>query len=148
MERMPAHDGRDLPKHMQKVCILWHHNESFSRDEVIFNGDRFPEGAIKAGVLSQMVAFRDTAAVRDHTNSIDHRLRNIIAKDQSDGDARKLAASHSAHASHSDHDPTLMEKGVRPFYGPKDLDEATRFIFVPKEATAEQKSKGSSMQVE
>jgi hypothetical protein len=55
-------DGRET---VERRCVLWTHDEAFSKEEVVLNLDLFPAGGVKAGDLMAIFALRTDAAVRD-----------------------------------------------------------------------------------
>src|SRR6266702_2904302 len=69
------------PTRIQKICTLWTHDENFSRDEVVFNIDKFVELPIAYGSLARILALKQTA-VRDFkttpkTSSVDPRQSKV-----------------------------------------------------------------------
>ncbi|EAT83859.1 hypothetical protein SNOG_08691 [Parastagonospora nodorum SN15] len=50
---------------VQKVCTLWTHDDNFSRDDIVFNSEKFPEIPTTTGTLLQIVALDSNTAVRD-----------------------------------------------------------------------------------
>ncbi|KAJ8109261.1 hypothetical protein OPT61_g7591 [Boeremia exigua] len=54
---------------VQKICTLWTHDENFSRDDVVFNSDKFPELPTAQGSLLQIVAVNAGTAVRDFSST-------------------------------------------------------------------------------
>jgi hypothetical protein len=55
---------------VQKICTLWTHDENFSRDDIVFNSDKFPELPTTPGTLLQIVALNTGTAVRDFSSSV------------------------------------------------------------------------------
>jgi len=50
---------------LQKVCTLWTHDDNFSRDDVVFNSDKFAELPATPGSLIQIIALKHGTSVRD-----------------------------------------------------------------------------------
>ena len=53
------------PCKVQKLCTLWTHDDNFSRDDIVFNGEKFPELPTAPGSLLQIVGIESGTAVRD-----------------------------------------------------------------------------------
>jgi hypothetical protein len=49
----------------QRLCTLWTHDDNFSRDDIVFNGEKFPEIPTAPGTLLQIVGIDSGTAVRD-----------------------------------------------------------------------------------
>ncbi|KAF2031492.1 hypothetical protein EK21DRAFT_99659 [Setomelanomma holmii] len=57
------------PTRVQKICTLWTHDDNFSRDDIVFNSERFSELPTAPGTLLQIVAIESGTAVRDFQTS-------------------------------------------------------------------------------
>jgi len=131
---------------VQKVCTLWTHDDNFSRDEIIFNGEKFPELPTSAGALLQIVAIHADHTVRDfHTGS----------KSQSQ-DATHFEADALHKDSNIDNHPkrnrrdsitiTIDENGST-IPGGREIDAEKAYVFVPKPLPADLKTKYLNLQV-
>ncbi|KAI4645685.1 hypothetical protein J4E93_005262 [Alternaria ventricosa] len=131
---------------VQKVCTLWTHDDNFSRDEIIFNGEKFPELPTSAGALLQIVAIHADHTVRDfHTGS----------KSQSQ-DATHFKADALHKDSNLDNHPkrhrrdsitiTIDENGST-IPGGREIDAEKAYVFVPKPLPADFKTKYLNLQV-
>jgi hypothetical protein len=50
---------------VQKLCTLWTHDDNFSRDDIVFHGERFPELPTTPGTLLQIVPTSSKPSDRD-----------------------------------------------------------------------------------
>ncbi|OCL07076.1 hypothetical protein AOQ84DRAFT_389755 [Glonium stellatum] len=134
------------PIRVQKTCTLWIHDENFSKDEVVFNVDKFTEVPIASGSLARILALKQTTAVRDFqttlkTASVDSRQPKADeAQRGSIPETRlKKARRHSVTI-------TLDENGI-PIPGGRDVDPQKSYVFVTKLMSQEQKAKYPNLQV-
>ncbi|KAH8728688.1 hypothetical protein GQ44DRAFT_646426 [Phaeosphaeriaceae sp. PMI808] len=67
---MPRSMSNAQPTRVQKICTLWTHDDNFSRDDIVFNGDKFPEIPTVPGTLLQIVAIESSTAVRDFQTTV------------------------------------------------------------------------------
>jgi DEP domain-containing protein 5 len=125
---------------VQKLCTLRIHDANVSRDDVIFNVDRFPELGLKPGNLVQIVAVREGAAVRDFEKRINGQ------KHASSGS--KFAADMRGHikvssASSRVRDPKIItfEENGNVVSGVKERDLQRSYVFQIQELTPDQKLK-------
>jgi hypothetical protein len=105
---------------VQKVCTLWTHDDNFSRDEIIFHGERFPELPTSTGALLQIVAIHTDNTVRDfHTG----------------------AKSTSQYATqHRTENGSIIPGG-------REIDAKRAYVFVPRALPADLKTKHPNLQV-
>ena len=134
------------PTRVQKICTLWTHDENFSRDEVVFNIDKFVELPIASGSLARILALKQTTAVRDFqttlkTCSVDSRQSKVdeTQRDPVPEPQPKKARRHSVTI-------PLNENGVA-VQGSRDVDPQKSYIFVTKPMSPEQKAKYPNLQV-
>ncbi|KAF7579290.1 repeatmulti-domain protein [Pyrenophora tritici-repentis] len=130
---------------VQKVCTLWTHDDNFSRDEIVFNGDKFPELPTGIGSLLQIVAI--------HT---DNAIRNFHAGPKSAHDvafhkfdtwpSSSNIHSHSRRHRRDSITVTIDENGST-IPGGRDIDADKAYVFVPKVLPADLKSKYPNLQV-
>ncbi|KAF2121123.1 hypothetical protein BDV96DRAFT_483562 [Lophiotrema nucula] len=129
---------------VQKVCTLWTHDESFSKDDVVFNGEKFPELPATPGSLIQIVGINQATAVRDFQS-------NATVKDgpQSNTDSHSRDAAtetQSRRARRGSFMITLDENGS-PIQGGRDVDPEKSYIFVVKPLPADLKTRYPQLQV-
>lgn len=134
------------PTRVQKICALWTHDENFSRDEVVFNIDKFVELPIASGSLARILAIKQTTAVRDFqtalkTSPVDPRQSKVdeVQRDLVPETQPKKAPRRSVTI-------TLDENGVA-IQGSRDVDPQKSYVFVTKPMSPEQKAKHPNLQV-
>lgn len=131
---------------IQKVCTLWTHDDNFSKDDVVFNGDKFSELPATPGSLIQVIALKYGTIVRDFQAPPKSATSN--GAQGNDDDSFKDAATdvHSRRSRRGSVKITLDESGSLIKEG-RDLDTEKSYIFVAKPFPAELKSKHSNLQV-
>jgi hypothetical protein len=131
---------------VQKVCTLWTHDDNFSRDEIIFHGERFPELPTSTGALLQIVAIHTDNTVRDfHTGAkstsqyaTQHRTDPLNKDTHMD--------SHSKKHRRDSITITIDENGsIIP--GGREIDAKRAYVFVPRALPADLKTKHPNLQV-
>ncbi|EKG13408.1 hypothetical protein MPH_09434 [Macrophomina phaseolina MS6] len=133
---------------VQKICTLWTHDDSLSREDVLFNIDRFPELAISPGSLVKIVALSQSTAVRD--------FQDLARTPSQDGsrriklDTSRKASSPGGFASRKHQTGsftlTLDENGHR-VHGGRDVDPQKTYVFLAKAMGPDLKSKYPNLQV-
>ncbi|KAF4546108.1 Vacuolar membrane-associated protein iml1 [Lasiodiplodia theobromae] len=144
---MPKSAASGAPK-VQKVCTLWTHDDSLSREDVLFNIDRFSELAISPGSLVKIVALNQNTSVRD--------FQELARTPSQDGsrriklDTARRAPSTSGFSSRKPHSGsftlTLDENGHR-IQGGRDVDPAKTYVFQAKAMGPDLKTKYPNLQV-
>jgi hypothetical protein len=131
---------------VQKLCTLRIHDANVSKDDVIFNVDRFPELGLKPGNLVQIVAVREGSAVRDFEKRINGQRQA--------GPGTKFAADKKGHikvssASSRVRDPKIItfEENGPVVSGVKERDLQRSYVFQVHELTPDQKLKHQGVQV-
>lgn len=131
---------------VQKVCTLWTHDDNFSRDEIVFNGERFPELPTSAGALLQIVAIHTDNAVKDfHTGS------KSTSQDatQSKTDTLHKSSNVDNYPTRHRRDSTTItidENGSTIPEG-RQIDADKAYVFVPKALPVNLGSKYPTLQV-
>ncbi|OCK83599.1 hypothetical protein K432DRAFT_321990 [Lepidopterella palustris CBS 459.81] len=134
------------PTRVQKICTLWTHDDNLSKDEVVFNVDKFAELSISFGTLARIIALKQSTAVRDFQAPLK----------PSSGDQRQTASaeiqkgpvpeSQIRKARRHSVTITLDENGAS-IQGSRDVDLQKSYVFVTKQMTPEQKSKYPNLQI-
>lgn len=131
---------------VQKVCTLWTHDDSFSREDIIFNGEKFPEIRVRPGSLLQIVAINPGTAVRDfqptakNTQTEAAQARGEYANRDNGGD------SYSKRSRRGSLTITVDENGST-LLGGREVDVEKAYIFAPKPLPADLKAKHANLQV-
>lgn len=143
---MPKSASSGAPK-VQKICTLWTHDESLSREDVLFNIDRFQELATGPGNLVKIVALSQNTSIRDFQD---------LASTSQDGSRRiKLdtARKTSSTGGYTSRKPqsgsftlTLDENGHR-LHGGREVDPQKTYVFLAKAMGPDIKQKYPNLQV-
>lgn len=130
---------------VQKICTLWTHDENFSRDDVVFNGDKFTELPTAPGSLLQIVAVNAGTAVRDFSSTAKATAHEAaqarsesLSKDATDALSRKSRRGSIS--------KTVDENGSIVPGGP-DVDTEKTYIFASKPLPQDLKSKHANIQI-
>lgn len=130
---------------VQKICTLWTHDENFSRDDIVFNCDKFPELPTTPGTLLQIVAINTGTAVRDFSSSVKVPAHDApqtkgetLSKDATDAQSRKSRRGSFSR--------TIDETGsVVP--GGHDVDTEKTYIFASMPLPQDLKAKHANLQI-
>jgi hypothetical protein len=131
---------------VQKICTLWTHDDNFSRDDIVFNADKFPELPTACGTLLQIVGIDSATAVRDF---------------QPPAKGTQLDASHSRNSNIvQDHIANRLPKRTRrgsvtitidengsKFPGGRDIDDEKAYVFAVTALPADLRSKYANLHV-
>jgi hypothetical protein len=132
---------------VQKVCTLWVHDENFSRDDVLFNSDKFSELPATPGSLIQILGLKQVTSVRDFQSTNPLTSVKDVTQTKTDSSSRESThASHSRRTRRGSVILTLDENG-QPIQGGRDVDSEKSYIFVAKPMPADLKSKQPNLQV-
>lgn len=131
---------------VQRVCTLWTHDDNFSRNEIVFNGDKFPELPTTPGTLLQIVTIESGTAVRDFQSTTNKtqahppQVKNgEVGRDYGTNGLPKRSRRGSITI-------TIDENGSS-FPGGRDIDEEKAYVFSVKPLSADLKSKHANLQV-
>jgi hypothetical protein len=130
---------------VQKVCMLWTHDDNFSREDIVFNGEKFPELPTEPGSLLQIVAIHADEAVRDfHTgpksaqNDMQTHPESVAKHPSTDAYQKRTRRGSIA--------VTIDENGSAIPAG-REFDTEKAYVFVSKALPADLKSKYANLQV-
>jgi DEP domain-containing protein 5 len=122
------------PKHVQRICTLWVHEESFSREDVILNFALFPKGSVRAGDLAEIVALKSNSEVRDFQDAVPKNPRDSNTFEGSPigaGAERRRSPSNTLNLEDTTN-KSLQSK---------------RYVFIAKDMSSEQKLRQPNLQV-
>ncbi|KAJ4368182.1 vacuolar membrane-associated protein iml1 [Neocucurbitaria cava] len=131
---------------VQKICTLWTHDDNVSRDEVVFNGEKFPELPTAPGSLLQIVPMNSGTAVRDFQSAL-KSTENDSTPGRSES-ARKDTGSnsHSRRGRRASLTITIDENGAA-IPGGRDIEIEKSYVFVSSFLPTDLKSKHPNLQV-
>ncbi|KAG9238483.1 vacuolar membrane-associated protein-like protein IML1 [Amylocarpus encephaloides] len=116
----------------ERRCLLWHHDDPFSRDEVVLNLDLFPE--VRAGELMAAGALKSDSGVRDFQENIQpvkcdgEALSAAMQRDRSSSNPNSPGGLNSTHTSHC-------------------LDMEKRYLFIARDMSKEMKAKQPHLEI-
>ena len=126
------HDPAPMKLPVERVCVLWNHDEGFSKEEVVINLDLFPE--VKAGELLGIVALKTDSVVRDFQEKtaapkkeVD-TLATAMQRERSSSNPRSPGPVHDNHPKHN-------------------VDLGKRYLFIAKDMSKEMKTKQPKLEV-
>jgi hypothetical protein len=135
------------PQHarVQKVCTLWTHDDNFSREDIVFNHEKFPELPTDPGSLLQIVAIHTDDTVREfHTgpkntqHDVKTRVESVTKSSNVDDRQKRIHRGSIT--------MTIDENGST-IPGGRDIDSEKAYVFVPRALPADLKSKYANLQV-
>jgi hypothetical protein len=126
------HDPVPVKPPVERRCILWVHDEGFSKDEVVLNLDLFPD--VKAGELMAILALKTDSGVRD--------FQDKAQPSKKEGDA--LATTMQRDPSNSNPRSPILANGSDAMH---DVDLGNRYLFIAHDMPREMKVKQPSLEV-
>ncbi|KAL5441271.1 hypothetical protein PMIN07_004318 [Paraphaeosphaeria minitans] len=130
---------------VQKICTLWTHDDNFSRDDIVFNSDKFSELPATPGSLIQVIALEYGTATRDFQSS-SRNVGNDGIQAKVDDFKDAATDSISRRSRRGSIKVTLDENGSI-IQEDREVDTDRSYIFVAKPFPADLKSKHSNLQV-
>jgi hypothetical protein len=131
---------------VQKICTLWTHDDNFSRDDIVFNADKFPELLTAPGTLLQIVAIESTTAVRDFQPTT-----KAVQPDASQARSGNIAQDHGANRlpkrSRRGSVTITVDENGSTFPGGRDIDDDKAYVFAVTALSADLRSKYANLQV-
>ncbi len=131
---------------VQKVCTLWTHDDNFSRDELVFNGEKFPELPTAPGTLLRIVSISAGVAARDYQLASKNGQDGMNHARTGDTEKGADGNSHMKRSRRGSLTVTIDENGST-IPGGRDIDTEKGYIFVAKPLPLDLKSKHPNLQV-
>lgn len=130
---------------VQKVCTLWTHDDNFSREDVVFNGEKFSELPATPGSLMQVIALKYGTATRDFQPASrapaqsNGQMKTDEGRDTTTDSLPRRSRRGSLKLTLDENGSIIQED--------REVDMDKSYIFVAKAFPAELKSKHSNLQV-
>lgn len=124
------------PPRAQRLCTLWTHDDNFSREEVVFNSEKFQELPTAPGTLLQIVAFNDDVSARDHNDT-----------HGKGGTSREFTSEHHLHRVRRGSMTAQADNTGSSLPGNGHLDADKAYVFMPKALPADLRTKHPNLQV-
>jgi hypothetical protein len=131
---------------VQKVCTLWTHDDNFSRDDIVFNAEKFPEIPTATGTLLQIVALDSNTAVRDF-QSTTKGSQHDLHQTKEGVFARDTGADGLFKRSRRNSNTITVDENGSSFPGGRDIDAEKAYVFAAAALPADLKSKHANLQV-
>ncbi len=119
---------------IERRCILWVHDEGFSKEEVVFNIDLFPE--VRSGELMAIMALKTDSGLRDFQEKPQTSKR--------DSDTLATAMQRERSSSNPRSPGTVNGNGSDTKH---DVDIWNRYLFVARDMPKDMKVKQPSLEV-
>jgi hypothetical protein len=132
---------------VQKVCTLWTHDDNFSRDDVVFNSDKFAELPGTPGRLIQVIALKHGTSVRDFQTT-----SKIPAKDPGQANAHEPSKSstpepHSKRRGRRGSIKVTIDENGSVIQESREVDLEQSYVFVAKPFPADLRAKHPNLQI-
>lgn len=117
---------------VERKCVLWNHDEGFSKEEVVINLDLFPD--VKAGELLAVVALKTGPAIQDFQEKAQTSKKDVdtlataMQRERSNSNPRSPGTVNDNHPKH-------------------DIDLGKRYLFIAKDMSKEMKTKQPQLEV-
>jgi hypothetical protein len=131
---------------VQKVCTLWTHDDNFSRDDVVFNSDKFLELPASPGSLIQVIALKYGTAVRDFQSTSKPAAKDVSQTKVDDSPQHTVKGTNHKRSRRDSVKITLDENGSVMQEG-REVDPEKSYTFVAKPFPSDLKSKQSNLQI-
>jgi hypothetical protein len=126
------HDTVPVKLPVERICVLWNHDEGFSKEEVVINLDLFPD--VKAGELLAVVALKTESVVRDFQEKPQSSKKDVdtlataMHRERSNSNPRSPGPPNDNHTKH-------------------DVDLGKRYLFIARDMSKEMKAKAPNLEV-
>ncbi|KAL2352648.1 vacuolar membrane-associated protein-like protein IML1 [Cryomyces antarcticus] len=134
------------PKHVQKVCTLWVHEDNFSKEDAVFNVGYFPDG-ITIGSLVQVVAVKEPTAVHDLQPATGKPHEDGSSGVKKEGSAFSSAPGDSIQKKHDSSAPDVLGESGTPLESVRTFDPQNCYVFVVQDMSSEMKAKHPGLQI-
>jgi hypothetical protein len=131
---------------VQRLCTLWTHDDNFSRDDIVFNGEKFPEIPTAPGTLLQIVGVDSSTAVRDfQTTAKTAHFDTPQAKGENT--SRDAGVTEQPHRTRRGSTTITTDENTSSFPNVRDGDMEKAYVFSVTAVPADLKSKYANLQV-
>jgi hypothetical protein len=131
---------------VQKICTLWTHDDNFSKQDIVFNGDRFPELPTAHGTLLQIVAIDSGTAVRDFQSTAKSAQPDAAQTQDAEPPKDSGEVGPSGRGRRGSITVTIGENGSK-IPGGRDIDVEKTYVFAVAALPADLKTKHANLQV-
>jgi hypothetical protein len=132
---------------VQKVCTLWIHEDKFSKEDVVFNGDKFPELPATPGSLIRILRLKGLTSVRDFQSPNTHAAAKDVSQTKADNSSKESTHETRSRRTRRGSVVLTLDENGQPIPGGRDVDSEKSYIFVAKPMPADLKSKYPNLHV-
>jgi hypothetical protein len=125
---------------VQKVCTLWTHDDNFSREDIVFNGDKFPELPTAPGSLLRIVAIGSSTSVRD-LQATEKSIQTDARQATGRAPATKVGANDQPKKGRRGSITITIDENGSTIPGGRDLDVGKAYVFAVATLPADMKAK-------
>lgn len=132
---------------VQKICTLWTHDDNFSRDDIVFNGEKFAELPTEPGTLLQIVAPHSQTAERDFQTTPavrNPKLGSPIAKATGTNSSN---ANPSGGRTRRDSITITVDENGSTLPGGRNIESEKAYVFAVTKLSPDLKSKHANLQI-
>lgn len=127
------HDPPSAKAVVERRCVLWVHDEAFSKEEVVLNLDLFPD--VNPGDVMAIMALKTDSGVRD--------FQEMPQTTKREGEALPTPMQRERSASNSGSPgPTRHGSDAR-----HDVEHGNRYLFVAKDMPTDLKAKQATLEI-
>ncbi|KAF2143834.1 uncharacterized protein K452DRAFT_163184 [Aplosporella prunicola CBS 121167] len=132
---------------VQKICTLWTHDESLSREEAVINIDKFPELGITSGSLVKIIPLKQSTSVRDFHGDTRSSSREGSRRIRLDTAHRTTSTGTTSRKNRTGSATLTFDENGHRTHGARDVDSQKTYIFVAKSLSQELRAKYPQLQV-
>lgn len=131
---------------VQKVCTLWTHDDNFSRDDIVFNPEKFPELPASPGCLLQIVAIESGLAARDAKEK-QNSTQSHVSRGHHFGEMIIPDTESHLKPQHRGTNTITIDENGSTIPGGRNANIEKAYIFVSRVLPADLKAKHTNLQV-
>ncbi|KAH0536028.1 hypothetical protein FGG08_007077 [Glutinoglossum americanum] len=124
------------PKHIERICQLWVHEDNPPREDVIINFGFFPKGSLRAGDLAEIVALKPNSDIRDFQDVAPKNAKDA-GTNMSEGPTTGVCTERRRSPSNALNLEEVMSKS----------QQSKRYVFIAKDMGNEQKARQPNLQI-
>jgi hypothetical protein len=118
----------------ERRCLLWVHDDQFSKEDVVLNVDLFPAGSLKPGVLMAITALKADTTVKEYP----------VREPTGRKGAQTLSVSHDPVENGEDQKSSTGSFGGE---SQQDMDSETQYLFAANDMGKEMRLKHPNLEV-
>jgi hypothetical protein len=131
---------------VQRLCTLWTHDDNFSRDDIVFNVEKFPEIPTAPGTLLQILGVDSVTAVRDF-QTISKTTHFDTPQAKGDNTSRDAGVIEQSSRTRRGSTTITIDENLSTFPNGRDGDTEKAYVFAVTTVPADLKSKYANLQV-